>query len=324
MAKIKIPFNNKNYSVDEQSLSTASDALKSHLQTVMNGPGATIKLGETAYNVDSTKLTATTNALISHLGTVSGNGYKVKINGIEYGVDADKMAGAIAQIEAVLSGLHNSDGIELPEKNEYGFYYNVPYIGHIVEDYGDGYIEEYNTAMIFYEDSKIVCLYEEKTEYENSNYFTFGDSAIDYTYNSSSNTATDEIGLDYIFSLDGLSFTVNSHGYWGSVDGVNFTATGNLAHNIYFYSWYMSDDGSQLIFSDDGSAMYITFDGTQTTFDNLNWDTTMYRAFHEDDNSYYNWLVSIDGENILMQGSSDDKWFTRIASPSEVYIPGLY
>lgn len=107
MAKFNIPFNNKDYSVDETLLSPAADSLKNHLSTVMNGTGATINFGGTSYNVDSAKLLAATNDFISHLGTVAGNGYKVIVNGTEYSVGSDKVAGAVSELEVVLGNLHN-------------------------------------------------------------------------------------------------------------------------------------------------------------------------------------------------------------------------
>ena len=72
MAKINVNFNNKTYSIDESALQNATDALKSHLSTVMNGSGASIKLGGVSYNIDSTKLSAATNSFVSHLGTIAG------------------------------------------------------------------------------------------------------------------------------------------------------------------------------------------------------------------------------------------------------------
>ena len=104
MAKTNIIFNNKNYSIDDASLSAATAALKSHFSTVMNGTGAVINLGGTAYNVDSAKLSAATNAFVQHLGTIAGNGYKVVINGVEYSIDAAKVADAIAQLGATWEG----------------------------------------------------------------------------------------------------------------------------------------------------------------------------------------------------------------------------
>lgn len=39
MAKIKIPFNGTDYSINESALASAKDSLKTHLETVMNGSG---------------------------------------------------------------------------------------------------------------------------------------------------------------------------------------------------------------------------------------------------------------------------------------------
>jgi hypothetical protein len=104
MAKTNISFNNKNYQIDEASLSTATAALKSHLSTVMNGTGAVINLGGVAYSIDAAKLSATTNAFVQHLGTIAGSGHKVMIDGVEYGIDSTKLTSAISDIEAVLAG----------------------------------------------------------------------------------------------------------------------------------------------------------------------------------------------------------------------------
>lgn len=129
MANIIIPFDNKNYPVDESSLSAAQAALRSHLSTVMNGTGATIKLGGVSYNIDATKLQNARTAFVSHLGTVAGSGYKVVVNGVEYNVDATKMTGAVADLNTVLGGLQSggNGGSDLV-MNEYGFYFDVPYV----------------------------------------------------------------------------------------------------------------------------------------------------------------------------------------------------
>lgn len=105
MAKINIPFNNTNYSIDEASLSAATAALRTHLSSVMNGTGATINFGGTSYNVDSAKLTTATNDFVSHLGTIAGSGSKVVIGGVEYSIGSDKVASAISELETVLGGL---------------------------------------------------------------------------------------------------------------------------------------------------------------------------------------------------------------------------
>lgn len=104
MAKTNIVFNNKNYSIDESSIASATAALRTHLSTVMNGSGTTINLGGTAYNIDATKLATATNDFTSHLATIAGSGHKVMVNGIEYSIDSTKVQGAISELEAVFSG----------------------------------------------------------------------------------------------------------------------------------------------------------------------------------------------------------------------------
>jgi hypothetical protein len=108
MAKINISFNNKKYNIEIPSEALA--ALKSHLSTVMNGTGATIKLDGQSYGVDSTKLSAATNEFVAHLGTISGEGEKVKVGGVEYGVDSAKVAEAVAAFEGVLGELNGGNG----------------------------------------------------------------------------------------------------------------------------------------------------------------------------------------------------------------------
>lgn len=107
--KINISFNDKIYSIDPSSLSSASDDLKSHLSTVMNGSGATINFDDVFYNIDSTKLVNAQNDFVSHLGTIAGNGHKVTVGGVEYGVDSAKVANAITDLGVVLGELQSGN-----------------------------------------------------------------------------------------------------------------------------------------------------------------------------------------------------------------------
>ena len=109
MSKINIYFNNQNYLVDEQSLSTSSDNLKTHLQTKMNGTGATINLGGVSYNVDSTKLSTATNDFVAHLGTIAGDGCKVKVGNTEYSIDSTKLESAVSGILGALEEMKSED-----------------------------------------------------------------------------------------------------------------------------------------------------------------------------------------------------------------------
>lgn len=110
MGKYDIVFNNKKYAIDESSLSSASDALKSHLSTVMSGSGAVVNLGGISYNVDSTKLSSATTDFINHLGSISGNGYKVVIGGNEYSIASDKVANVVGELGAIWGGLEAGIG----------------------------------------------------------------------------------------------------------------------------------------------------------------------------------------------------------------------
>lgn len=110
MAKFNISFNGNSYSIDESALSSASTELQSHLSTIMNGTGATIKIDGTTYNVDATKLANARNTFVAHLGTVSGSGSKVVVNGTEYSVDSTKLNGAVADLQTVLSDLQSEGG----------------------------------------------------------------------------------------------------------------------------------------------------------------------------------------------------------------------
>lgn len=111
MANINISFDNKNYNIDESSMSEASADLKAHLSTIMNGTGATINFGGTPYNIDSVKLTDATNDFVSHISTISGSGMKVIVNGVEYNIDSSKIGDVIDDLSDILSSLSNSGDI---------------------------------------------------------------------------------------------------------------------------------------------------------------------------------------------------------------------
>lgn len=109
MAKTNIIFNDKNYSIDDTSLSAATAALKSHMSTVMSGTGASVNLDGVTYDIDSAKLSIEKNSFISHLETIKGSDYKIVIDGIEYGIDSAKVQDATAEIEAALSELQSGN-----------------------------------------------------------------------------------------------------------------------------------------------------------------------------------------------------------------------
>ena len=64
---------------------------------------ANIKLNNNEYSIPDSKLASIKADFVSHLDTIAGTGMKVTVGGVEYGVDADKVSGAVAELEAVLS-----------------------------------------------------------------------------------------------------------------------------------------------------------------------------------------------------------------------------
>jgi hypothetical protein len=109
--KTTITFNNKTYTIDSEALSTATTALKSHISNVMNGSGATIKLGGQSYNIDATKLADARDRFVTHLGSISGSGAKVTVGGVEYSLDSAKVQSVIADMGAALDGLTDKNKI---------------------------------------------------------------------------------------------------------------------------------------------------------------------------------------------------------------------
>jgi hypothetical protein len=182
MAKTNISFNDKNYQVDDASLSEALAELRQHLSTVMNGTGATITLDGIVYSIDAAKLSAAEDEFESYLSAIGddtpseerleGDGAEfytlaptalsfrstaplhefqaVKVNGevvdssnytLEEGSTIVKLSidylktlpVGTYDIEVVSANNAPSGGftVKSPELNEYGFYYNQPYVAYV-------------------------------------------------------------------------------------------------------------------------------------------------------------------------------------------------
>lgn len=155
--QFNILFNNTEYIISESDLAPAISQLQSHFSTVMNGTGATIKLGGTSYGIDSAKLSAATNEFITNLETISGDGMKVVIGGVEYGIDSTKVAGVIAELHEVLGGLQ-SGGSETVV-NEI---FNISWDGNkdglvtavVDQSFGVGFAKVSDTVIVNNEDVK--------------------------------------------------------------------------------------------------------------------------------------------------------------------------
>ena len=218
MAKFNISFNGNSYSIDESALSSASTELQSHLSTVMNGTGATIKIDGTTYNVDATKLANARNTFVAHLGTVSGSGSKVVVNGTEYSVDSTKLNGAIADLQTVLGGLHSDEGQGGSNlvMNEYGFYFGEKYSAT-----NDGI----KGSMVFYQDGSVETFEEDvslgkqpagSVTYRQCEILINGETAI--TVNSD--------GTQITFVANGLVMTLETDSDGGSGGGSGDTDEG--------------------------------------------------------------------------------------------------
>lgn len=133
MAKTNIFFNDKNYIIDDSSLSFASSSLKSHFSTVMNGTGAVINFDGITYNIDSEKLSNTRNNFVAHLDTISGDGHKVTVNGIEYSIDSTKISNAISDLKNTLIDLQPKSNKDTWEVKTWNTYSDFTY-GHIWTD----------------------------------------------------------------------------------------------------------------------------------------------------------------------------------------------
>lgn len=120
-ARIEIDFNDEKYIVDKSFLSSAIEDLETHFSTVINGVGTTVNFMGAEYGIDSEKLSTATNALISHVAELAGSGKKVKIGGIEYTIDLTKAARTFENLENLFSDLENafidSEIIAEPDSN---------------------------------------------------------------------------------------------------------------------------------------------------------------------------------------------------------------
>ena len=252
MSKINISFNNTNYSIDESALSAASNALKSHLSTVMNGTGATINLGGVPYSIDSTKLSAATNDFTTYLGTISGTGYKVNVGGVEYGVGADKVSGAFTSLNVMLGDLSsgssdfisktiifdgNADGKDNFKLDSGDYYYKYVKISEALPT-----AEELNTCTFTI---KIADISTGKTK--ERIYTPDGETTGAYPVLPNATLIVGPDGVDFMifynsgdFDIMGEVFTVPSSGVYvlGSYEGI---FSGVLDDTIYAEIKFLDD-----------------------------------------------------------------------------------
>lgn len=129
MAKIKIEFDGKIYSVNENTLASLASPLERALIQQLAGTGAVIRFGGSNYNVDAAKLASARNVLTNHIGNVAGTDSKVIVNDTEYGLSKTKLQGATDRMNKILSGMKGfSEGLAYV-LNDDGQSYNVSGIG---------------------------------------------------------------------------------------------------------------------------------------------------------------------------------------------------
>jgi hypothetical protein len=219
MAKINILFNETNYNVNEESLSSYASLIKSHITNNMSGSGATIDFDGVSYNIDSAKLSTFKNDFISYLGTISGNGSKVSVNGVQYNIDSTKLANAISELDVVFGNLNSEDeGSDLGELNEYGFYYDTKYSKYSpTEGITTLYFRENQTGEVYINDElylTVPLVYGEKNIVTVPNYgdITFYSEGKMLT---SSFLGTFKLGDCIVQENDYIYIFQNLEGYWG-------------------------------------------------------------------------------------------------------------
>ena len=191
------------------------------------------------------------------------------------------------------------------EKNQYGFYYNVPYVAELNDE---GYV--FKTAAVFYEDGKYMWFdyFANSTEL-----FTFGDEFA-VTYGNL--TATDAEGFIYTFNEDGKSFTLNTKGYMPLFEEATFIAQGT-DYGIYYDYEYFSVSGDTITFKSSGTAVY-----NGENLANIEWSA----EDHIGDNGDYGFFVSVDGKTLIV-GDYNNGYTSTVFYLAELFdniVPGLY
>lgn len=106
---INIHFNDERYIIEKALLASAIEDLDIHFSTVINGDGAIINFMGAEYTIDAEKLSTTTDALVLHIETLAGSGKKVNIGGIDYGIDSTKVARTFEDLENLFKDLSLSN-----------------------------------------------------------------------------------------------------------------------------------------------------------------------------------------------------------------------
>lgn len=192
------------YNVDSTKLAAAKNDFVSHLETIA-GEGYKVTVGGVQFGVDSTKVANVIAELetvfdnLSNEGDEPDNPTITRAAGL-YETGTDNMVTSwddlIANGDIVVNDGAISVGSKLPdnlpEKNEYGFYFGVPYSG------------EGAPTLMFYADGSFEMAYEGETE-------SFPSGSSEYSE-----------GSVYVVPLD-ISFEVLNDGYALDAGGMSIT-----------------------------------------------------------------------------------------------------
>lgn len=176
MSKINIKFNNKNYSIDPASLADATSKFEAHLISMIGGSEVLEGDGQEFHKLAPTALMFRSTAPLDELQEVQINGVTIDPSNyttkegstiITLPIEYLKTFGADNYEISVVSDSKSVSGgfsVVEPELNEYGFYYNQPYVGYV--SYYDQiwvfFLREDGTmdVMILTEDYSETCSYE--------------------------------------------------------------------------------------------------------------------------------------------------------------------
>lgn len=191
-----IELGGNTYNVDSTKLTNERNAFVSHLGTIA-GSGSKVTVNGIEYGIDSNKVSAAVSELTMAFGNLQGgSGPVMKAAGL-YETGTDTMVTSWDELLANGDIVVNDGAIkvgsklpELPEKNEYGFYYGVPYGA-------DG------GAFIFYEDGSFDEVYGGETTNYPSGSATY----------SNNNIHISEWGLSLDVVNDGLAISDGDYSF---------------------------------------------------------------------------------------------------------------
>jgi hypothetical protein len=86
---------------------------------------AKIKLNNNEYPIPDSALASATADFVAHLGTIAGNGLKVVVNGVEYSIDASKVAGAVSALDTAFGELENGGDVPSYPTPSEGLVYTI-------------------------------------------------------------------------------------------------------------------------------------------------------------------------------------------------------